>query len=192
MDTLFSAIFEGALVFRAGFPVRQMYDLVYEAYQDDLDTRELFEALKRDWDSPQSAHPLKMIGPFIEREARNSDFRLCLAFTEAAASTGMVDTFWIACGHAYALKKKITSTAVRPEDIKLAREIFGMFSLDDPFFDYFFSLTQHFDWSRASFRSINETISFRDWATIRAPKGKASPFRCLRAIETAAERLGSP
>jgi hypothetical protein len=191
MDILFSAIFEGALLFDAGFPVREMYDLICGAYFDDPETKELFEALKLDWDLPQSKYPLKMIGPFVEREAKNSDFLLCCAFTAAAASTSMLNTFWMSCGYSYTLKK-ITTSPVEPVDIKLARELFGIFSLDDPFFDYLFSLTNHPTWNRASFQSSSDTVSFREWAAIRASKGRVSRFRCLHAIEKAGERLASP
>ncbi len=192
MNNVCLALFEGALLFEAGIPVREMYDHIDQAYGDDNEIKCLFADLKMDWDSSSSPYPFKMIGPFIALEKNDSEYLLWRWFTEVAASTSMVDTFWKSCGFAYVLKKQIVLNPLESIDLKLAREIFGVFQPDHPAMVYLFSLSQNPNWKVEFFQQSDETISFSEWAEAHSLNGSSPQLRCLEILKDAAERAAYP
>lgn len=175
---------------KAGVPVREMYDGVSDAYRDDQETHELFEALKQDWDDP--AIHLKMVSPFAAREQLNPDYIVCRSFTELAATTAMVDVFWKNCSLAFLLKKQIQHGPVEPIDLKFARKILDGFPGDHPIMNYFFSLSNDASWNIRSLQLSNETATFENWFAARPSTAPPTAFRCQKAFDEATDRIGYP
>ena len=192
MDDIYLALFEGALLFEAGIPVRDMYEHILRAYDDDKAIVDLFSELKSDWDSSSSPHALKMVGPFIGREDGNSEFKICRWFTEVAAATSMVDTFWKSCGYAYVLRKVLNLGDPHPVDMKLAREIFTFFEPSHPIMAFLFSQSKDPKWTLEHFQENQETMTFAEWAEVRLIKGPIARLRCVSVVEESAERMAYP
>ncbi len=190
MEKLILALFEGALVFDAGVPVRQMYDRICEAHRSDDEVLKVFDALKLDWDGADSSVELKMISPFKEREAQDPDYLICSAYTQLAAQTSMVNICWKNCGYAYLLKKHLLHCEADPMDVKFARETLGVLPFEHRLIDYLLSIPAGPLWTRNALAASDESIKFEEWAEARSIVGAPSVLPSKKVIEQEGERIG--
>lgn len=192
MDLIISALYEGALLFKAGIPIRDMYQQILLAYTESPEVTSLFLDLVYDWEHP-SNDPLKMVSPFRKREREDRSYRIMAAYTEVAAATSMVDVYWRQCGIAYLLKKSLRARPPVASDVSLARQLLGVFSINHPLRGEFESWASSEQWKQAVLSSCEENVDFESWLNqITSGMTKAARFRSSELIIEAAERLAYP
>ena len=192
MEKVISAIYEAAMIFSAGIPLRDTYDHLCDLYASDQDVLKLFEDLKQDWDSPNGKHPLKVVGPFLDRESQNQDYLICAGFSEVGAMTTMMDRAWKDCGYAYLLKRKISQQQASDMDIAFAKNLMSFFSSDHPLIKYMFSFKAGPLWTYETVISSpeNPAVDFKTWASQLSVKMGQYPFRLKPYYEKAAQASG--
>jgi hypothetical protein len=191
MDSIFSAMFEGALIFNAGVPVRQMYDHLRAVNSGDEDVVALIEDLKSDWDLVGDPDQLKMVAPFVRRAKDNPDYGIGAGFAELGAYTSMVDTYWKYGCYTYVLKKRLLRFEADAHDLALARTLLGTFPLEHPVVQYLLSISSGPLWTSAQLNGQGEpSMTFKGWVDARQLAVTSCALPCRDVIAQEGERMG--